>query len=113
MPRNVDADKVISHLNDEIELCGHPDLDRNPIAYGTYLGLLSAKSFIETAETADVQEVRHGNWIYHECVSTYDGATSGYSCSECCAFIDEDIFDSDMFHKKFCGNCNAKMDVEE
>ena len=55
--------------------------------------------------TADVVEVRRGEWIYHECVSSYDG----YSCSECCVFVDEEMFDADEFHKSFCGNCGADM----
>ena len=50
-----------------------------------------------------------GEWIYHECVSSYDGAKSGYSCSRCNAFIDENVFDTDEFHKGYCGNCGAKM----
>ena len=69
-------------------------------------------SVIKDAPAADVVEVRHGEWIYHECVSSYDGAISGYSCSECCSFVDEEIFDSDVFHKDFCGHCGAKMDGE-
>lgn len=67
---------------------------------------------IEEAPTTDVVEVRHGEWIYHECVSSYDGCKSGYSCSVCNAFVDEQIFDTDEFHKVFCGNCGAKMDGE-
>ncbi len=59
---------------------------------------------------ADVVEVRHGEWVYHECVSSYDGAKSGYSCSECNAFVDEEIFDFEGIHKDFCGHCGAKMD---
>ncbi|WP_458398429.1 hypothetical protein [Anaerotignum sp.] len=64
------------------------------------------------APTADVAPVVHGEWIYHECVSSCDGAISGYSCSKCCAFVDEEVFDVDEFHKDFCGNCGAKMDGE-
>ena len=67
---------------------------------------------LKAAPAADVVEVKHGEWIYHECVSSYDGAISGYSCSECCSFVDEEIFDSDVFHKDFCGHCGAKMDGE-
>lgn len=48
------TDKIISHLTDEIEACGNPDGNNEPITYGTMLGLISAKAFIETAETADV-----------------------------------------------------------
>ena len=51
-----------------------------------------------------------GRWKYHECVSSCDGAISCYSCSRCCAFVDEEVFDMDEFHKDFCGNCGAKMD---
>lgn len=61
---------------------------------------------------ADVVPVVHGRWIYHECVASCDGAISGYSCSECNAFVDEEIFDMDEFHKDFCGNCGARMDGE-
>ena len=50
-----------------------------------------------------------GEWIYHGCVSSYDGTKSGYSCSKCSAFVDEEVFDTDGFHKKHCGNCGAKM----
>jgi hypothetical protein len=60
----------------------------------------------------DVVPEVHGRWIYHECVASCDGAISGYSCSECNAFADEEIFDMDEFHKDFCGNCGARMDGE-
>ena len=40
--------------------------------------------------------VKHGTWIYHECVSSYEGAISGYSCSVCSVFVDEEIFDADV-----------------
>lgn len=54
--------------------------------------------------------MKHGEWIYHECVSSYDGAISGYSCSVCSAFTNGEVFESDEFHKDFCGHCGAKMD---
>ena len=65
---------------------------------------------VQAIPAADVAPVVHGEWVYHECVSSYDGAISGYSCSECCSFVDEEVFESDEFHKNFCGNCGAKMD---
>ena len=70
-------------------------------------------SFIESQPTADVVEIKHGKWEYHECVSSHEGAISGYACSCCKAFVDEEIFDTDEFHKEFCGNCGAKMDLKE
>ena len=57
MPKYINADKIISHLNDEIEGCEDPDIYSQPVAYGTYLGLQYARSIVETAETADMQEV--------------------------------------------------------
>jgi hypothetical protein len=62
-----------------------------------------------TLYEAGYRKQSEGEWIYHECVSSYDGAISGYSCSECCIFVDEEMFDSDEFHKSFCGNCGAHM----
>ena len=61
--------------------------------------------------SADVVEVRHGEWIYHDCVSSYDGAVSGYSCSECNIFVREEMFEEfEDFYKDYCGHCGAKMD---
>lgn len=54
MPRYINADKIISHINAEIEACENPDVYSQPVAYGTYLGLQYARSVVETAETADV-----------------------------------------------------------
>lgn len=65
---------------------------------------------VDLIPTADVVEVRHGEWIYHDFVSSGDGIKSGYSCSECRGFVDEEIFDTDEFHKSFCGCCGARMD---
>lgn len=58
----------------------------------------------------DVAEVKHGEWVYHECVSSYDGAKSGFACSRCSGFVEEEIFDMDEFNKAFCGACGAKLD---
>lgn len=64
-----------------------------------------AKELIEKGYNRQIE----GEWIYHECVSSYNGAKSGYSCSCCSAFVDENIFDMDEFHKGYCGNCGAKL----
>ena len=99
MPRYIDADKIISHLNDEIESCGDHDVDYQPVTYGTYLGLKYAKSFVETAETADVQEVRHGTW------GNYEEYSDGYRCS-CCKLISRTC-------TAYCPHCGACMDGKE
>ena len=66
MPKYFDADKIIEHLNDEIEECGDCDVYSQPVVYGTRLGLEYSKSLVETVEIADVQEVRHGRWISND-----------------------------------------------
>lgn len=60
MSRYIDADKLISHIKDEIKGCATPVGDRangKTLAYGTELGLKMALSFAETLPTADVVEV--------------------------------------------------------
>ena len=105
------TDKIISHLNDEIEACGNPDSDNEPIAYGTKLGLLSAKAFIKTTETADVQEVRHGHWITKD-LDNFQKIEC--KCSEC-GYIGISNYDSydDPYDFNYCPNCGAKMDSDE
>ena len=57
MAKYINTDKIISHLNDELEGCEDPDVYSQPVAYGTYLGLQYARSIVETAETANVVQV--------------------------------------------------------
>lgn len=54
--------------------------------------------------TADVAEVKHGEWVYDytsECIPGTD-ATLDYKCSEC--------GDRSAEEYKYCPNCGAKMD---
>lgn len=53
-----------------------------------------------------------GEWIYHECVSSYDGLLSGYSCSCCGVFIYDEVFEDTSFPNKYCPDCGAKMKGE-
>ena len=94
MPRYINADKIISYMNDEIEACGDPDVDFQPVVYGTYLGLKSLKSFIETAETADVVEVV---WC-KDC--KYLERTDCFG--ECSLFKDRDEPRGEMLPNDFC-----------
>lgn len=109
MPKYINADKILSHLTDEIEVCGNPDVNNEPIAYGTKLGLLSAKAFIETAETVDVQEVRHGKWLPikawidddYGIESNNERYQTGWKCSLCSRI--------ELIKEPYC-HCGAKMD---
>ena len=64
---------------------------------------------IEILAKKGYRKVEQGEWIYHESIVTDDGLISGYSCSVCNALVNEEIFDTDEFHKNHCGNCGSKM----
>ena len=108
MPRYIDADKILSHLNDEIEGCGDCDVYSQPVVYGTRLGLEYSKSLVETAKSADVQEVRHGMWMYCGKSSGHDHM---WQCSECLR-TESTKHKSDIRDYPYC-HCGAKMDVKE
>ena len=54
--------------------------------------------------TADVVEVKHGEWIWEETMSLVDPAPIILCCSVCygCHDVSEDF--------KYCPHCGAKMD---
>jgi hypothetical protein len=72
----------------------------------------SAMAFVQgqinSAPTADVVEVRHGEWIEKD--DGWDGVL--YTCSVCkCDWttIDGTPFENNM---RYCPECGAKMDIE-
>ena len=96
MAEYIDRDKLIRHLEDDVEACGEPDSSIRPIAYGTILGLRGALSYARTLPKADVVEVRHGHWIKRG---------NEKKCSVC-GFI----YYSNNDEWNGCPNCLAKMD---
>lgn len=110
MSRYIDADKLESELfRDGIAGIFLDYPRRRKYTIGEIRGMLKNERI---APTADVVEVRHGEWKYYECVSSYDGLISGYACSVCNSFVEDEYFEAEEYHKKFCGNCGAKMDGE-
>ena len=97
--RLIDANALMKYINENHSYSGLPMASH-----------ILTMELLTYAPTVDAVEVVHGRWIYHECVSSHDGAISGYSCSECHGFVNEEMFDMDEFHKDFCGHCGAKMD---
>ena len=90
MSRYIDADKLLKGYEDHELISTH---------------------LIWNAPTADVVEVRHGEWIYGESEEGHDG----YRCSECGEFIpwEYDEYDIDFIKKvHYCPNCGARMDGE-
>ena len=108
MSKYIDVDKIISYLNDKIESCGDHDVNYKPITYGIYLGLKCTKSFVKTAKTADVQEVRHGMWMYCGKSSGHDHM---WQCSECLR-TEFTKHKADLKDYPYC-HCGAKMDGKE
>ncbi len=90
MSRYIDADVLID------------DLIHNRSFYPALVA-----SAIKNTPTADVVEVRHGEWIEKPNPWGQDGSHT-YVCTEC----DEQI--SILGRKpKFCPECGAKMNVEQ
>lgn len=102
MARYIDAENLFEEIKGLYVFLGGDNIFNKT-------GKESVLQKIDEQPTADVVEVKRGEWIYHECVSSYDGAKSGYSCSVCSAFVNDEVFESDGFHKDFCGHCGADM----
>lgn len=61
---------------------------------------------IKIEPTADVQEVRHGKWLYEDS----DIGWTDYKCSDCGNIISTVAQDEDLY--SYCPYCGAKMDKE-
>lgn len=101
MARYIDADRFIEwldvgHLRTPYEKC-HSDYD--------------VKEMIDSQQTAEVQEVRHGHWIKN---SLDNSRKFEYSCS-ICGWSGVKNYDSyvDIHDFEYCPYCGAKMDEEE
>ena len=88
MARYIDVDKFVKDLGDE------------------YHGMISDESLriyriierLESAPTADVQEVRHGEWVRKN---------GEMYCSECGG---EALMDEVYYKSPYCPKCGAKID---
>ena len=100
MPRYIDADKFISwldvgHLRSPSEIC---------------LSELNVLKMIDLQPTADVAEVKHGEWKpdYETFVDDFgiesEPIITGWICSLCAA--------NEPCKSHYCPNCGAKMDGE-
>lgn len=99
MSRYIDTDKLICAIDGAESLDTERDYDE-------------VARFIEEAETADVEEVRHGKWIK---LNTGYNATDVYECSLCGRHLYVDKNTSNARIQKiapYC-HCGAKMDLTE
>ena len=99
MPRYIDADKINAELMDE------------------YHGMISDESMkiykimqmLDNAPIADVEEVRHGKWIYE---GYYDVRGHAFQCSVCGRWMFTDFPKHVLKEKSYC-HCGAKMESVE
>ena len=68
-------------------------------------GIESVLEYAKSLPPADVQEVRHGKWIYVDGVLDW----AYYKCSEC-GYIEK--FGDDTCFYNYCHKCGAKMNME-
>ena len=97
MARYIDADILICF---EKQLC---ELDNNPDKFSKVKAKFLKNYVIPTIEgfkVADVEEVKHGEWIYE---------TKYYKCSICAGKRFNLLLGTDA---EFCPYCGAKMDGE-
>lgn len=65
-----------------------------------------ADGITDKLPTANVQEVRHGKWLYVDS----DIGWTDYKCSDCGNIISTVAQDEDLY--SYCPYCGAKMDKE-
>lgn len=94
MPRYIDADKIEYYRQDKIGL--GIDYSINEPSYYDF----AYKDQIDLIPDADVQEVRHSSWHYHDHACGY--YMNGFICNSCGY--------SELLKKPYCANCGAKMD---
>ncbi len=99
MPRYIDADILRDKIDEWLDSVGSCTIGKGLSYYGELLGC------IEDTPTADVEEVRHGEWIYQ--ISDLFPADSTKECNQCHAR--QNLFCDD----EYCPHCGAKMDGKE
>lgn len=95
MARYIDANKLYTRVKEKTNPYGKPTLD--------YESGVKVLDMIKEAPTADVVEVRHGEWIVHE--------EDGYWHYDCPFCDDGFVIKMKMpTPPNYCENCGAKMD---
>lgn len=92
MPRYIDTDKISYHF---LRVVGHSEPE-----------MFATEFEINAIPTADVAEVKHGEWIKD--AEDFTDGNSTHKCSCCGGFIDYYNGGADEYN--YCPNCGAKMD---
>lgn len=100
MPEYIEREELLKDINETVVFTV-----RNGVKLPTseMRGANKVIDRIKSAPTADVVEVRHGEWISN-------GLTQDYVCSECSGMAPVDCEKEDFYESNYCPNCGAKMD---
>lgn len=90
---------------DELELEYYGLSIHGTIAVKSVLPIFA--DLLEKQPTADVAEVRHGEWVHTDYAMHWLGKDE---CSECTYHTSDR---DDLSHLKYCPNCGARMDGDE
>lgn len=103
----IEREAALNAIKDEIENY-QPNPDPYSITPYEFVrrGLNIAYSIIKTQPTADVQEVRHAEWVLQE--NKHPEAV----CSNCGREVVYQIVNNRWEFENYCPHCGAKMDKE-
>ena len=103
MARHIDADKLIGHIKDLptwFKEDGWWHSTKYPDGHFDCDDVINS---IDNAPTADVAEVKYGEWIKH-----FDDLFPAESTQECSVCHEEEFIT--LCNDNYCPNCGAKMD---
>lgn len=80
------------------------DTDMQKWDSGCWIRYKMFENALENAPTIDAEPVKHGKWIWEECV---------YKCSECSHKAYGNILECMDGTYKYCPNCGARLEIEE
>ena len=105
MARYIDADKFeCAILHEDIEIAKHKCKDFESYIGGAEQFRFQVKNAISKQPTADVVEVKHGEWKVHtETEEWLDDTFTFYTCSLCGR-------ENALGETAYCPHCGAKMD---
>ena len=100
MARYIDADKLIDELRDELKRTTEDDYT---------IGVVVATiELLREYPTADVAEVKHGEWfLLDEC------SNEGVYCSVCHKKVYRKEYANQKVKSNYCPNCGAIMNEEK
>ncbi len=102
MARYIDADKALKKIK-ELQETDPATVGKKQFAEGFFCGLDEAEVVLLQAPTADVAEVKHGEWAWI--------AGDSPMCTRCGKVFDTNDNADAGITWMYCPNCGAKMDL--